>query len=181
MSGEIKGWLFEGEHLVRTVEIDGDPWWMAPDVCASLGLSNTTMALKKLDPDEKGLKSFETPGGFQEVNIVSEPGLYKLVGRSTKPVARRFDRWVRHDVLPAIRKTGRYEAAAAVEAEPIPSRPFDEWTPAELNSKISAVAEYRMSINPQAGQWALQRMGFPMPPGHIMGGRQYTLDLTPNP
>lgn len=67
------------------------------------------MALRTLDADEKGLSIVETPGGKQELNIVSEPGLYKLIGRSRKPEARRFDRFVRHEILPAIRRTGRFE------------------------------------------------------------------------
>src|SRR6516164_3570159 len=62
----------------------------------------------RLDADEKGITTIDTLGGRQKVLIVSEPGLYKLLATSTKPFARRFDRRVRHEILPAIRKTGRY-------------------------------------------------------------------------
>lgn len=182
MPAEIVPWLFEGSHLVRTVEIAGEPWWVTADVCASIEIKNARDAAERLDDDEKGVAEIDTPGGRQALNIVSEPGLYKLVGRSNKPAAKRFDRWVRHDVLPAIRKTGRYEAPGSTTAEPLLHRGFDEWTPAELNAKVGTVTEYRMSVGPQAGQWAMQRLGFPMPLAHLIPrSRQYELDLRVNP
>ena len=182
MPDEIVPWLFENEHLVRTVEIKGDPWWVTSGVCASIEIKNSRDAAARLDDDERGVAEIDTPGGRQTLSIVSEPGLYKLVGRSNKPAAKRFDRWGRHDVLPAIRKTGRYEASVPPNAEPIVHRGFDEWTPAELNARVGAVAEYRQSIGPQAGQWAMQRFGFPMPPAHVLPrSRQYELDLRANP
>jgi prophage antirepressor-like protein len=93
---------------VRVATIDGEPWWVLADVCAVLEHSDASMAAARLDADEKGTSIVCTPSGNQEMLIVSEPGLYKLLQTSRKPQAKRFDRWVRHEVLPSIRKTGTY-------------------------------------------------------------------------
>ena len=90
------------------VSDDGGPWFVASDVCAALEIRNSRMALRRLDEDEKGVRKIDTLGGEQEVNIISEPGLYRLIWRSNKPAAREFVRWLAHEVLPAIRKTGHY-------------------------------------------------------------------------
>lgn len=94
----------------------GEPWFIASEVCAALEIRNPRDAVSRLDDDEKGVGKTDTPGGEQEVSIISEPGLYRLIGRSNKPAAKAFNRWVCHDVLPAIRKTGRYEHAAYTAA-----------------------------------------------------------------
>jgi len=99
--------LNEGFSL-RTVEKDGEAWFLASDVCAALDLGNIAQAGARLDDDEKGLISNDTPGGEQKVSIVSEAGLYSLVLGSRKPEAKAFKRWVTHEVLPKIRKTGQY-------------------------------------------------------------------------
>ena len=95
---------------VRTATIDGQPWFVAADVCAILDLVNPSQALARLDDDEKGVISTDTPGGVQSMATVSEPGLYALILGSRKPEARAFKRWVTHDVLPSIRQTGSYIA-----------------------------------------------------------------------
>lgn len=81
---------------------------MAKDVCECLELTNTSQTLSYLDDDEKGITTNDTPGGQQEMSIVSEAGLYSLILRSRKPEAKAFKRWITHEVLPAIRKTGGY-------------------------------------------------------------------------
>ncbi|MCA8037103.1 Bro-N domain-containing protein [Burkholderia arboris] len=109
---------FSFDHsVVRIVMRDGEPWFVASDLCAALGITNSRDALSKLDDDEKGVGSTDTLGGHQQVGVVSEPGMYTLVFRcrdAVKPgtVPYRFRRWVTRDVLPSIRKTGRYESAA---------------------------------------------------------------------
>lgn len=105
---EIVPFTFEKKPVRILPGEDGETWFVAPDACRAIELSNVTMALRILDDDEKGLRIVETPGGNQEVSVISEPGLYKLLARSHKPEARRFDRWVRHEVLPSIRKHGAY-------------------------------------------------------------------------
>lgn len=95
-------------HEVRTVILDGEPWFVAKDICAVLEIANNRDALSRLDDDEKGVASTDTPGGNQTVTIVSESGLYSLILGSRKPQAHAFKRWVTHEVIPSIRKTGGY-------------------------------------------------------------------------
>ncbi len=113
MTGAIQVFSFEQKD-VRVIERNGEPWFVAADVCAVLGYVNITDALNKhVDDDEKMTLSNREGhsgqrGGAQSFNIINEPGLYKLIMRSNKPEAKMFQRWVTHDVLPAIRKTGGY-------------------------------------------------------------------------
>ena len=94
---------------VRTLNRSGEPWFVAADVCKALEIGNPTMALARLDEDEKALISIEgLSRGNDSGNIVSEPGLYTLVLGSRKPEARAFKRWITHEVIPAIRKHGMY-------------------------------------------------------------------------
>lgn len=113
---ELVPFAFE-ERLVRAVWREGEPWFVGIDVCACLGLAKPHTTLDLLDDDEKGPHTVGTPGGDQTMIIVSEPGVYRLVFRSRKPEAERFKRWLAHDVLPQLRKTGRF-AAPEPTAEP---------------------------------------------------------------
>lgn len=110
--------VFENATLgdVRAIACNGDPWFVAKDVCECLELGNPRSSLALLDEDEKGVHSVDTPGGKQEMTIVSEPGLYSLILRSRKPEAKAFKRWVTHDVIPSIRKRGLYATPQTVEA-----------------------------------------------------------------
>jgi len=108
---------FSTQNL-RVVLRDGDPWFVAADVCAALGITRTSDGLERLDDDEKGAGSVRTPGGPQQMAIVNESGLYSLVLGSRKPEAKAFKRWVTHEVLPAVRKTGRYQHLAAEPVVP---------------------------------------------------------------
>lgn len=103
---------FQNEQFgsIRTVVQDGEPWFVAKDVCEALELDNVSRAVERLDDDEKGITSIHTLGGEQDMLTVNEPGLYTLILGSRKPEAKAFKRWVTHEVLPAIRKTGRYAA-----------------------------------------------------------------------
>lgn len=101
---------------VRTVVINDEPWFVAKDVCDILELTNVTRGIERLDDDEKGLTTIQTLGGFQELNVVNEAGLYNLIFTSRKDEAKQFKKWVTHEVLPQIRKTGSYvNPAYAVE------------------------------------------------------------------
>ena len=93
---------------VRTVVRKGEPWFVAKDVCAILGISNHNDATSRLDDDEKSGSVVPTHYGDKEITIVSESGLYHLVFISRKPEAKAFRKWVTSEVLPAIRKTGYY-------------------------------------------------------------------------
>ena len=113
-------------HSVRTILVDEQPWFVAADVCSALGIANVTQALARLDDDEQALCSIEgLSRGNDQANIINESGLYSLVLGSRKPTAKRFKKWVTSEVLPAIRKTGRYEAATA--APPTPSLLSRRW------------------------------------------------------
>lgn len=101
---------------IRIIDRDDEPWFVALDVFSALDISwkgaGDSGSLGALDDDEKGVSSIHTPGGIQEMSIISEPGMYKVVFRSNKPEAKRFTRWVAHEVLPAIRRHGFYSSQA---------------------------------------------------------------------
>lgn len=109
--------IFDNDDFgqIRTIVIDGNPWFVAKDVCDILGISNPTDALNK------GLEDFERArfnlGRQGEANIISESGFYTLVLRSRKPIAKPFRIWVTSEVLPSIRKTGGYVAGQSNKVE----------------------------------------------------------------
>lgn len=113
MNNEMQKFDFKGAALRTLTDGAGEPWFVAKDVCNILGMSNPSMAVTALDKDEvaqidpKDYLGSENRSN-QAVNIVSEPGLYKLIMRSRKPEAKEFQRWVTHEVLPQIRRTGGY-------------------------------------------------------------------------
>ena len=101
---------------VRTIEEDGEIWFVAKDVCDILEIQNAARAAQEeLDEDEKGIRNVYTPGGMQKMTVINEPGVYALVFKSRKPEAKDFSRWVRHEVLPSIRKHGMYATPARIE------------------------------------------------------------------
>lgn len=93
---------------VRTVVMNSQPWFVAADICRILEIGNPSDALSRLEEDERTLVSIEGASNGMEVNAVNEPGMYSLILGSRKPEARAFKRWVTHEVLPAIRRTGIY-------------------------------------------------------------------------
>lgn len=109
MNNEIQQFDFRGASLRTLTDKAGEPWFVAKDACAVLELSNVSQALTRLDGDEKSSITLNdgTPGNPNRV-IVSESGLYALVLASRKPEAHEFKRWVTHEVLPQIRRTGGY-------------------------------------------------------------------------
>ena len=111
MSDTLQVFNFEQKD-VRVVMKDGEPWWVAKDVCEVLELSNPTMALEGLDEDERAKFCLGRQG---DANIITESGLYTLVMRSNKPEAKRFRKWVTSEVLPIIRKHGAYMTPAKLE------------------------------------------------------------------
>ncbi|BBP95942.1 hypothetical protein BSFA1_10710 [Burkholderia sp. SFA1] len=133
---------FEAMPIRLIANDDGEPWFVASDVCAALEIGNTSMALMPLDDDEKGVSTIETLGGRQDVRTVSESGLYSLVMRSRKPEAKQFKRWITHEVLPSIRKTGAYSAAQV---------------PKTLSQALRLAAEQAEHIEQQAALIAAQK------------------------
>lgn len=103
----LQPFVYEGNNL-RTEVKNGEPWFVMQDVCKILGIGNVSMASERLDPDEQGIISTDTPGGAQKLLAVNEPGLYSLILGSRKPEAKAFKRWITHEVVPTIRRTGGY-------------------------------------------------------------------------
>ena len=114
---ENKLMIFENEAFgkVRTLNLNGEPWFVAADVCKALELGNPSMTVERLDDDEKGISTIDTLGGKQRMAIINEPGLYSLVITSRKPEAKAFKRWITHEVIPAIRKYGGYMTKSLLE------------------------------------------------------------------
>ena len=108
---------YNGTLLSIIQDDKGNPWWVAKEVCDVLGLTNVTVALESLDTDDKTeLKESLSSGGRRPL-IINEPGLYSLIFKSRKPEAKTFKRWVTHEVLPSIRKTGGYRLDDSEEKE----------------------------------------------------------------
>lgn len=135
---------FQESHPVRVVMVDGNPWFVAKDICDALGLTNSRVSLDALDDDEKGVTSTYTPGGNQKVSIISESGLYTLILRCRDAVkhgttAWRFRKWVTNEVLPAIRKNGEF---AFVEPAPkCAAEPLDWRVEHELRAIVNDIAQ----------------------------------------
>ena len=111
---EVKVFSYEDKQ-VRTVLIDGAPWWVLADVCRVLGLKNSRNASSRLGDDEKDVHLVDTLRGKQRMTIVNESGLYAVILRSEKPEAQAFKRWVTHEVIPSIRRHGVYATAETAE------------------------------------------------------------------
>lgn len=119
---------YEGA-AVRVVTQDGEPRFVLADICQVLDIANPRNATARLDDDEKGVHTMDTPGGAQEMTVINESGLYSLILTSRKEAAKRFKKWVTSEVLPAIRRDGGYMAAAREE------------TPEELAVRAMAVLQ----------------------------------------
>lgn len=101
---------------VRTVELNGEPWFVLKDVCAVLGISNHKMTAQRLDADEVSLTDLtDSMGRQQETTVINESGLYNVILRSDKPEAKPFRKWVTSEVLPSIRKHGAYMTPQKIE------------------------------------------------------------------
>lgn len=113
MKNNIVAFKYE-EQQVRTIEKNGEPWFVGKDVAAILGYSDTADAVKKhVDPEDKGVGEMPTPGGKQRIVLINESGLYSLILSSKLPTAKEFKHWVTSEVLPSIRKTGEYKITPA--------------------------------------------------------------------
>lgn len=108
---ELQVFTYNGNE-VRTVQKDGEPWWVLKDVCEVLGLKNPTMIADRLDEDERAKFDLGRQG---ETNIINESGLYNVILRSDKPEAKPFRKWVTSEVLPTIRKHGAYMTPETLE------------------------------------------------------------------
>ncbi len=115
---EIQTFTNENCGSVRAfLDEDGEPMFVARDLCDALGIDKYRDAVSRLDEDERGSVLVDTPGGKQNMSAVTEPGFYKLVMRSRKPEAKAFQRWVTHEVLPELRRYGAVVLADDEEDE----------------------------------------------------------------
>lgn len=130
--------IFENAQFgkIRVIEKDGEPGFVAADVCGALELSNTADALNRLDEDEKYRFNIGLPGGATW--FVNEPGLYSLVLGSRKPEAKAFKRWITHEVIPSIRRTGQYTAR--------PNGNKDALAEAKLNNSRARLASVWLKL-----------------------------------
>ena len=158
---ELQVFSYEGKE-VRTLQIGGEPWWVAKDVCDVFGETNRNRAMQTLDEDEKGYTQMNTPGGNQQLAVVNEAGLYALLfamqptkarGVSEAYIAdreqklRNFKRWVTHEVLPSIRKHGAYLTADKLEE--IMNDP-DAWIKVLTALKEERQAKERLQLQAEA-------------------------------
>lgn len=124
MTAQVVPFIFQQQYSVRVILIDNEPWFCLADVCAVLDIKNQNADRFQLDG--KGVTKNVTPtkGGEQEVTFINEPNLYRVIFRSNKPDAKVFQDWVFNEVLPTIRKTGRYEAP---QPDPQPRLSTEQW------------------------------------------------------
>ncbi len=136
---DLNIFTYSGQE-VRTVLIDGEPWFVGKDVCAVLGIANARDALGRLDADGVGSTDvIDSMGRTQQATTVSEPGLYELVFQSRRPEAKDFRRWVTSEVLPSIRKTGSY-------GQPVRELTFEEKALEVMAGLNARVEEQRQQL-----------------------------------
>lgn len=145
------------DKAMRVVMIDGDPWWVAADLCAILDLRNVTQAVGRLDPIWVTLCLAEGIGKGAPVNVVSEPGMWMLVMRSDKAEAEELRRLLASEVLPSLRKYGTY-SLPGFEPPPVQAMDLD---PARLVAGVSVVREARRLFGPVAARGLWVQVGLP--------------------
>lgn len=139
-----------GDHEIRVVVIDGDPWWVARDVCRVLGYQKISGTVQKhVRPGQTRQYRIGTPSGTQEATILNEGGLYRLIMRSDKPDAEQFQDWVTDEVLPQIRKTGSYSSAPALPKTFAEALELAAKQAREIERQEQEIAE----LEPQAAQF----------------------------
>ena len=117
MNEVLRSFGYKG-NMVRTLEKDGVVWWVLVDVCKALGLTSSARTAERLDQDEVSQTQVTDALGRKQLTaIINEPGLYSVLLRSDKPEAKPFKRWVTHEVLPSIRKTGQYISPKSAQPE----------------------------------------------------------------
>lgn len=169
---DIQVFDFE-DNAVRVIDIDGEPWFVAADVCRILDIKNSRDAVADLDDDEKGVANTDTLGGRQEMRIINESGLYNLIFRSRKPEAKKFRKWVTAEVLPSIRKTGMYVEPGRIEPPKdemngLPDRTFQQW--------INLIRETRLLYGRAAARDVWAKSPLPAPNEKVFNVRPSEFD-----
>lgn len=161
---------------VRTIQQNGEPWFIGKDVAEILGYSNTPKAIRDhVDDEDKLTERIVLSGQNREMTIINESGLYSLILSSKMPKAKEFKRWVTSEVIPAIRKTGKYEAMA--QAVPINDEPATDFTQLEFDQRIRIAAiiascrRERLPLVAKVLSLDLEGM-MPLMPAHITEAEQ---------
>ncbi|MFZ5704908.1 MAG: Bro-N domain-containing protein [Pseudomonadota bacterium] len=164
MLNALESYQFE-ENPIRVVVISGDPWFVAVDVAKVLGYAQAAFMTRNLDEDEKGLHIVQTLGGDQQMNVISESGLYAAIFKSRREEAQRFRRWVTGEVLPAIRRTGRYELFEGdpAPAAQLPSPAIDDAELGKINAAIGIMREARQIWGREDCREIWIKIGLPAP------------------
>lgn len=175
---------------IRTIEKDGEPWFVGKDVAAALGYEKPTDAVRKhVDVEDRGISKMETPSGAQETTIINESGLYSLVLSSKLPTAKKFKRWVTSEIIPSIRKHGSYSAVdmtqlssgmqilklltdKAIETE-LAQRKQEQHLQ-QVEQKVEGIREL-VGINPN--QWREDCRRLIVRIANRMGGNEYIRDV----
>lgn len=140
-SGQAKVFTFNASNQnIRVQMKDGEPWFVAKDVCDALTIGNSRDAVNRLDDDEKAMSVLPTQFGDKEMNMVNESGLYNLIFQSRKPEAKAFRKWVTSEVLPTLRKTGRYELGQPARCKAV-RRTRGEGVSVELTNLLWLIGE----------------------------------------
>jgi anti-repressor protein len=151
MSADLQ--LFEFHHrAVRVLIIDNEPWFVLADLCRVLDIRNGRDVAARLADDQKGVAQIDTPGGPQQMTIVSESGMYELVIRSDKPDAVTFRRWITGRVLPAIRKMGTYSQYPAVPPKLPSKKELAQWV-VEAEERAERAEAKIVELTPPASAW----------------------------
>ncbi len=164
---------------LRSIEKEGEPWFVAKDVCDELDLGNVSKAVGRLDEDEHGVVSTDTMDSdgrkvLMDMKIINESGLYSLIMTSRKPESKRFKKWVTSEVLPQIRKTGRYEREpltqmeiVVIQVQAMVKLEREQKAQDERLSKLEAealkIGDIKLPSSPPRGFSTIEKLGYLIP------------------
>lgn len=156
---DVVTYKFE-EEPVRVVLIDKEPWWIANDLARVLGYRDAPNMTRNLDDDEKGTHIVSTPGGNQEMSVVSESGMFAAILKSRRSEAKRFRKWVTREVLPSIRRTGQYSMAGH---EPPPLELAVNVDAPTVTVALNLIREARRLFGTNHAREVWMQLGLPQP------------------
>jgi prophage antirepressor-like protein len=173
----ITPFIFE-DNLVRSIIRGEEPWFVGNDVCRALAIKNPRDAMERLDEDERGVANTDTLGGEQSMIIVSEAGVFRLIFTSRKEEAERFKRWLAHEVLPKLRRDGKYAMPNADAPSDFMGQPFEITSEAAKiwDIKLATVREARHLWGHERARAIWRQLGLAVPPETLVGGQDEARD-----
>lgn len=154
-----------------TIEVDGEVWFLAKDVCALLEIQNVSREVASLDEDEKLMYQIRIAGQMRDANFVNESGLYTLVFKSKKPSAKKFRKWVTKEVIPSVRKTGSYSVTSTGTPNFV-RRYNDNWDRIE-KGRFSVISELFIRLYGR-----FERIGYNIPDKALSSGKEIRPDVS---